>query len=86
MTGGQVAPETPAMTTDWNTQTHDDGATFTASPTTHRDYDRLTRDLCGDCWQDVRPDEYLPAADRYGTCARCGWAELVARSYIGTEV
>ena len=47
---------------------------------------RTTRDLCQTCWQDANPTEYCPDLNRYGTCAECGWDDvLVVRSTIAFE-
>lgn len=32
---------------------------------------KITR-VCGDCWYDVRPDQYEPFTFIDGTCDRCG--------------
>lgn len=28
--------------------------------------------VCGDCYTDLRPTEYVPNTQNTGTCARCG--------------
>jgi NMD protein affecting ribosome stability and mRNA decay len=46
---------------------------------------RKTRDLCGDCWAHVNPNQYFPPTRRFGTCDRCGQNAFVSRSWIAHE-
>jgi hypothetical protein len=33
--------------------------------------------LCGDCWQEARPDSYAPEPEGDGPCTRCGQVGLL---------
>lgn len=35
--------------------------------------------VCGDCWYEVRPDQYQPWSRTFGTCSACGQNAMVNR-------
>lgn len=41
--------------------------------------ERKTIDICQDCHEQVRGNEYFPDAERYGACGLCGSDALIAR-------
>ena len=41
--------------------------------------ERQSTKVCGDCWQDLRPDQYEPNTYNMGECDRCGDQGFVHR-------
>jgi hypothetical protein len=41
---------------------------------------RSTYDICGDCYSEAIPDQYFPAATRFGQCAVCYQDAFVVRT------
>lgn len=35
--------------------------------------------VCGDCWQDLRPDQYEPLSSIFGECSRCEQLGFLSR-------